>query len=146
MAPVVRENENAGHLDLLGVSCLVLTRVAIAATRPEIKTLLPAVRELARALTQLAANPGDRPTRQSAVDRVLAVAGGLPETQGPPGSTLVAAIGALRMVVTDVMLFAGVDAEEAVEAVRKGAGKLTVPTPPPAARFPFGSRRPDSSS
>ncbi|HKT00177.1 MAG TPA: FUSC family protein, partial [Rugosimonospora sp.] len=67
MAPVVRENEYAGHLDLLGGSCLVLARTALAVGPPRRHDLAPSVRQLAEALCLLAARPGDRAHRQHAV-------------------------------------------------------------------------------
>src|SRR5215211_6988436 len=71
MAQVVRESENAGHLDLLGGSCLLLTRTALAMSPPERRRLAPGVRQLAGAIADLARAPGDRPTRQRAADRAL---------------------------------------------------------------------------
>jgi hypothetical protein len=38
MGTVVRENENAGHLELLGISCLMLTRTAIVIRHPNAGT------------------------------------------------------------------------------------------------------------
>ena len=71
MAPVVRERENASHLDLLGGSCLMLTRTAVTMSLPERRGLAPGVRELAAAIGNLARAPGDRLTRQRAADRAL---------------------------------------------------------------------------
>jgi uncharacterized membrane protein YgaE (UPF0421/DUF939 family) len=125
MAPVVRERENAGHLDLLGVSCLMLTRTALAARPVERAKLLPAVRELAGTLADLAGKPGDRATRQHAVERALDVARrftnpGAPETE--------AEMFIARMVAGDVMVFAGIDSEQALAAIQ-GDEQLDVPAP-----------------
>jgi hypothetical protein len=138
---VVRENENAGHLDLLGGSCLMLARAAAAADPPERGKLAPRVRELAGALDELAREPGDRPTRQRAADRSLDVARGLVNAEAEPGSLNDAAILSVRMVATDVMVFAGVDTGQAKAAVREGTAELEVPDPPSAPRLPFKSRR-----
>jgi hypothetical protein len=47
VTPVVRESENAGHLDLLGGSCLMLARTALAGTwdHQHVDQLLPNVLE-----------------------------------------------------------------------------------------------------
>ena len=120
MAPVVRESENAGHLDLLGGSCLPLARTALAMDPPERRRLAPSVRELAGAIADLARAPGDRPTQSQAA---------------------VAAGAAVRMVATDVMVFAGAELGQAADAVREGTGELDVPDPPPTSRRPFRSDR-----
>jgi hypothetical protein len=111
-AAVVRENENAGHLDLLGGSCLMLARTVSATSPPEQRSLAPSVHQLAGALTALARKPGDRPTRQRAADCALAVGQRLTVRGVPPESGLAAAIMSVRMVTADIMLFAGVDPVE----------------------------------
>jgi Fusaric acid resistance protein-like len=140
MAPVVRERENAGHLDLLGGSCLMLTRTMLAVNGPDRRRLAPSVRELAGSVSDLAKKPGDHQTRQRAADRALAiarrVAGSAPQSQ----ATLAAGV-ATQMVATDVMVFCGVDPEQAADAVRDGSGELHVPDPPPTSRMPFRSGR-----
>lgn len=142
IAPVVSETEDAGRLDLLGGSCLTLTRAAMATDQASRRGLAPRVRELADALADLANEPGDRSTRQEAADRALDVARRL--ATGAPLSQpeAVAAMVALRTVASDLMVFAGVDAEEAEAAVREGTGEFRVPDPPSAPRAPFGLRRP----
>jgi uncharacterized membrane protein YgaE (UPF0421/DUF939 family) len=140
MAPVVRERENAGHLDLLGGSCLMLTRTMLAVNGPDRRRLALSVQELAGAVADLAKKPGDHQTRQRAADRALTiarrVAGSAPQSQ----ATLAASI-ATQMVAIDVMVFCGVDPEEAADAVREGGGELHVPDPPPTSRMPFRSGR-----
>jgi uncharacterized membrane protein YgaE (UPF0421/DUF939 family) len=112
-AAVVRENENAGQLDLLSASCLMLTRTAIATSPPEQRSLAPGVHRLAGALAALARKPNDRPTRQRAVDCALAVAQRLTGPAVASESPMAAAIMSLRMVIADMMVFAGVDPVEA---------------------------------
>lgn len=141
IAPVVRETEDAGRLDLLGGSCLTLTRTAMAADAATRRRLAPRVRELADALADLAAAPGDRANRQQAADRTLDVARRLAAGDPPSAAEGVAALVALRTVATDLMNFAGVDAEQADAAVRQGTGQFRVPTPSPAPRAPFRLRR-----
>jgi hypothetical protein len=140
LTPVVQEKENAGHLDLLGASCLTLARTATAARREEWRVLTPLVRELAAVLTDLAHRPGDRAVRQAAADRTLDVARGV--GGGPAESdTLAAAFTAARMVMADVMIFAGIRDDDARAAVEEGTGEFKVPTPPPAPRTPFKAPR-----
>jgi hypothetical protein len=135
--PVVRENENAGYLDLLGGSCLMLARMAIATSLSERRRLVPRVRELSGALADLANEPGNRATRQNAADRALAVASKLAGDDAHTGSYFAAAVLAARMVSLDIMTFAGVDPDEAEHAVQEGTGQLEVPAPPPTTRTPF---------
>jgi hypothetical protein len=98
------------------------------------------VRELADGLADLAVSPGDRSTRQEAADRALEVARQL-ATAEPSEAEAVAAIVALRTVASDLMVFAGVDAEQAEAAVREGTGEFHVPAPPSPSRAPFGLGR-----
>jgi Fusaric acid resistance protein-like len=142
IAPVVRETEDAGRLDLLGGSCLTLTRSALATDQACQRGLAPRVRELADALAELGGDPGDRATRQAAADRALDVARQLAAGEAPTDPEAVAAIVGLRTVASDLMVFAGVDAEEADAAVREGTGQFQVPAPPSPPRAPFGLRRP----
>jgi hypothetical protein len=110
---VVRENENAEQLDLLGSSCLLLARTVSATSPPEQRSLAPSVHQVAGALAALARESDDRATRQRAADSALAVAKGITGHGVPPESALAAAIMSLRMVTADIMLFAGVDPVEA---------------------------------
>jgi len=142
IAPVVRETEDAGRLDLLGGSCLTLTRAAMATDHACRRRLAPRVRELADALADLSGEPGDRATRQEAADRALEVARRLATGDTPSEPEAVAAIVALRRAASDLMIFAGVDAEQADAAVREGTGEFRVPAPPSSPRAPFGLRRP----
>jgi Fusaric acid resistance protein-like len=140
MARVVRESEHAGHLDLLGGSCLLLTRTALAMSPPQRRRLAPGVRELAGAIADLARAPGDRPTQQRAADRALDLARKAASSPGQYQPAVTAAA-AIQMVATDVMVFAGVDPGQAVQVLREGTGALHVPDPPPASRIPFRSDR-----
>jgi hypothetical protein len=142
IAPVVRETEDAGRLDLLGGSCLTLARTAMATHLPCRRQLAPRVRDLADGLADLAHAPGDRDTRQRAADRALDVARRLSTVDTPADAEAVAAMVALRTVVSDLMIFAGVDTEQADAAVREGTGEFEVPAPPSPPRAPFGLRRP----
>jgi hypothetical protein len=141
IAPLVRENEDAGYLDLLGGSCLLLTRTSLGAGEEDRRQLAPCVRALSDALAELGRQPADRATRQRAVDLSLQVLRQLHSLRAEPDADLTAALAAARMAVTDLMLFAGVDPDEARAATREEARKqqeLEVPAPAPArkARFP----------
>ena len=136
-SPVVREIENAGHLDLLGGSCLMLARVCLAAAPAGRRELLPHVHELAAALVGLGQDPGDRATRQRAADRALAVARDCGDEGRAAEPPIAAAMVVLDLVAADIMIFAGADADQAAAAVLEGTGGLEVPTPPSASRIPF---------
>ena len=140
---VVRENENADHLDLLGGSCLMLARFAPSLTSPEREMLEPSVRDLADALAALARGLGDRATRQRAADRALEVANAVSGSDAPPGSALAVAITGVRLVAIDLMVFAGVNLDDAVEAVREGLleQRVAAPAPAPGRRFRWPRRR-----
>lgn len=139
--PVVQENENAGQLDLLGGSALMVVRTATVAEGDERGVLAPVIRELAAQVRDLARNPGDRGVRQRAADGVLNAARRLGSDDrvhgADPGSPLAATLIAVRGIALDTMVFAGVDADEAMDAVRRDDADLDVPTPPDAPRIPF---------
>jgi uncharacterized membrane protein YgaE (UPF0421/DUF939 family) len=140
-APVVREKENASHLDLLAVSCLMLTRTAIRTSPSERRSLAPSVRRLAAVVADMASEPGDRVIRQRAAEGALDVARELTDDDALPGSPFTAAVIAVRMVAADVMVFAGVDSEQVDDAVRDGTGEFEVPAPPSTRRTPLGFGR-----
>jgi uncharacterized membrane protein YgaE (UPF0421/DUF939 family) len=138
---VVRENENADHLDLLGGSCLILARLAPSLTSPERETLEPSVRDLSEALAALARGLADRETRQRAADRALQVANAVSGSDAPRDSTRAVAITGVRLVATDLMVFAGVDLDDAVEAIREGILERRVAAPPPSPPGRFSGLR-----
>jgi uncharacterized membrane protein YgaE (UPF0421/DUF939 family) len=105
---VVRESENAGVLDLLGSSALMLARTAMTAGADR-DALAPEVRELAQAVAALAAAPGDQTVRQRAAEHVLAVLEQVDTLHADqPGAV---ATGALVMVAVDVLGFTGLEPE-----------------------------------
>jgi uncharacterized membrane protein YgaE (UPF0421/DUF939 family) len=128
-ALVVRESENADHLDLLGGSCVMLARVTPSLDSSERHALTPSVRALSEVLDALARRLGDRETRQRAADRALEVANAVSGADAPAGSTLAVAITGVRMVATDLMVFAGIDLDDAVQAVRDGILEQRVAAP-----------------
>jgi uncharacterized membrane protein YgaE (UPF0421/DUF939 family) len=119
-APVALEQERADQLDLLAGSGVMLARTAMASTDQERFSLAPAIRHLATALVDMARDPGDRATRQPAADRALDLASWL-IVQGaavPAQSALAAVCAAVRMIAIDVMIFAGMEPEQALRAFR----------------------------
>ena len=142
IAPVVRENEDAGYLDLLGGSCLLLTRTSLDAADEDQRLLAPCVRALSATLAELARQPGDKATRQRAVDRSLEILRGMRAVRAEPNPELATALTAARVAVTDLMLFVGVDPAEARAATREEPRKqpeLEIPAPASTRRGWFRS-------
>ena len=136
-SPLVREAENAGHLDLLGGSCLVLARTSLSADSEVRHTMAPQVHELAGALSDLAENPGDLETRQGVADRALAVGRQCSAQTAEAQPGLAAVVTMVDLAATDIMVFAGVDPEQAAAAVEGDTGTFAVASPPATARVPF---------
>jgi hypothetical protein len=138
---VVREEENAGQLDLLGGSALMVVRNATAAGRDERGVLAPVIRDLAARVREMAQDPGDRAVRQRAAVGVLKAVRPLRADDrfhvAAPDPALAATVVAMHSAVVDAMLFAGVDADQAARAIRRDDSDIDVPTPPPTARMPF---------
>jgi hypothetical protein len=141
LEPVVQEKENAGHLDLLGGSCLVLARTCGTLVSAQRAQLAPSVRELAEALGELAGGLDSREVRQHVADRGLAVAGAISAEGESPDSAVATAVMSVRMVATDLMVVAGIESEDAVAAVREGIESRRVRAPPKTRRLPFSWRR-----
>ena len=135
LRPAVQERENAGHLDLLGSSCVVLARTAASLSTAERARLAPSVRELADALSELAADLGTRSVRQDVADRALAVATRTSADGASIDAPVAAAVLAVRLVATDLMVFSGIELEAASTAVREGIGSQRV-APPAATASP----------
>jgi hypothetical protein len=98
------------------------------------------VLELTEALKELADDLDARTVRQHVADRALAVAAQISIDREPPDSTFAAAVMSVRMVATDLMVVAGIEPPEAVEAVREGIQSHRVADPPTVRRpFSWGS-------
>ncbi|MEV8066948.1 FUSC family protein [Streptomyces sp. NPDC085995] len=144
--PVERESRYAAGLDLLGASCLTLTRTVLALDPGRRADFTPAVAELSRTLRSLAAAPGDHAVRQRAAERALGAAALAPAlADGEAAETAAAATGG-TMVVLDILAFVGVPADEARAAVRARTTRIRVGAPPTlrwtsAPRLGGGSRR-----
>jgi hypothetical protein len=140
ITPVVRENEDAGHLDLLGGSCLLLTRTSLEAGEDDRRLLGPRVRAFSATLAELAQRPGDGETRQLTVEHALEVLRGMRSDADEPSADLTAALAAARLAVTDLMLFVGVPPDEARAATAEEARRrpeLEVPEPASTRTGPF---------
>jgi len=117
--PVVQENEDAGHLDLLGGSCLMLTRTSLGTDDDDRRLLAPRIEAFSTTLSELAGQLGDRDARQRAVDRSLGIARKMRSLRTDPDPELTAALMSARMAVLDLMDFVGVDPDEARAATRE---------------------------
>lgn len=93
------------------------------------------------AVVALNAPLGERPARQRAAERALDVVRQAGDANVKDESALGVVLVALRMVSTDLMVFAGVDPEQAGAVVMAGTGELDVPTPPQTPRLPFDPDR-----
>jgi uncharacterized membrane protein YgaE (UPF0421/DUF939 family) len=143
--PVVEEAENAGHLDLLGVSCLTLARTSMAVGVDHRARLVPHIRELARLLQAVGDDPGDRATRQAAADDALRLATAARSELMDGPSSVVAAGMSLRLAVIDLLVFAGLevqDARRALEDDEDSAPDVRTLPATPKLRLPLGRRRP----
>ena len=133
LKPVVRENEDAGQLDLLGGSCLLLSRTSLATSEDDQRLLAPCIHSLSQSLAELARHPGDRAARQCAVDRSLEILRNMREVPFGDDDETPTAIATARIAVTDLMLFVGVPPDEAQAATRtpeSEKAQLEVPEPP----------------
>lgn len=140
LKPAVREKENAGHLDLLGVSCLTLTRTALATDPADRREFADTVGQVAELLVDLARAPGETSTRQGVVDRVPGVLEELGDIDSISDSSLRTAADAIRTVLGDVMLFAGVDRDDVATVLREKSEEVSVPPSPRTSRIPFLAR------
>jgi hypothetical protein len=117
-APLLAERDRARDLDLLGTSCLMLTRTALATPPPDRARLAPTFRELGQVVAGLAKDPGDRAARQAAVDHAVLVTRRFEHEIASPD--FAAAVVSLRVVASDLLHFAD-GREQIVQASREGA-------------------------
>lgn len=118
--PIVREEENAGQLDLLGSSCLALTRAIIAADDSRLQSLRAPIDQLGDVLRDLSSAPSDRGLRQQAADRAVRIAQDTlrPAPDAPEAERAVA--WSVRQVAHDTIVFAGIDPGQASDAIAGG--------------------------
>jgi hypothetical protein len=76
------------------------------------------VRELSATLSELAPDLGHQAARQHAANHALEVLRKLPVRRDDTDAELVVALAAVRIAVTDLMLFVGVDPDEAFAVAR----------------------------
>jgi uncharacterized membrane protein YgaE (UPF0421/DUF939 family) len=100
-APVVRETENAGYLDLLGSSCLLLSRTVLDVDTHRREAVALTVDGLADDLAELANDPGSKDVRQRTAEHVLEL---LDAFEDPADGAIEIAV---RMVAFDILAFAG---------------------------------------
>jgi uncharacterized membrane protein YgaE (UPF0421/DUF939 family) len=142
-ASIHREYESAGHLDLLGTSCLMLTRIVADADGAQRAQLSSSVRRVAVMLDLLARTPGGHQVRRKVTRQALAAVRELPGDSDDSGTPAVQVVArwALHRVATDTLMFAGVEAGRATEAIKQGADELDIPTPPTPAGERFSHPR-----
>jgi len=105
--PVVEENENAGHLDLLGGSCLTLVRTALGGDPGDEVRIEAALHDLSGRIGAIARDPGNRSTRQRAADGAADLADRLTRDVAPSALPAAARVWAVRQVAADIIVFAG---------------------------------------
>ncbi len=142
-APIVQESENAGQLDLLNNSILVLVRSVRALPADHRGDFAPVITRIGEVIRQLASDPGDRGTRQKAAEGALAAFQELDpgEDESPTWRQIHAAV---RLAAIDLMVFAGVESEQAAALIEKHDAEVDVPDPPRVPLFPFRFRHPRS--
>ncbi|MFC4127344.1 FUSC family protein [Nocardia rhizosphaerae] len=135
---VEREGLAARHLDVLGNSCLSLTRTTAFLTPTEQRQLAPEVRRLAILLGTLAAAPGSNRARQRVADTAIGLA-----RRADTG----AGWSAIAMVLFDILVFAGVSSEDAEAILRKETTAVRVaPVPRIPGIFPPNRKKNGSPS
>ena len=105
------------------------------------RTLAPLAHDLADVLADLRGVLGERPARQRAAERALDVVRRASDENVKAGAALGVVLVALRMVSTDLIVFAGVDPEQAGAVVMAGTGELDVPTSLQTPRLTFDPGR-----
>ncbi|WP_209324519.1 FUSC family protein [Brevibacterium renqingii] len=137
--PIVQESENAGQLDLLNNSVLLLVRSALAVPAEKRSDCVPVVTRIAEVIRQLAHDPGDRENRQHAAEGALAAFRDF--DPGEDEATMWRQTHlAVRMAAIDLMTFAGVESGQAVTLMDEHDAEVDVTEPPRATRFPFRFR------
>ncbi|WP_435108638.1 FUSC family protein [Nocardiopsis synnemataformans] len=137
--PLRYEDERVDRLIILGESCLSLARTTAATETDERRRLAPVVCEMASVLDVLAADLGGRAARQRAVDRVLVLVGPFDDDAADDPVTGAAHL-YVRMVATDIMLFAGLEPEGAERALAGEDEQTRVAHPPREPWLPWAPR------
>lgn len=92
-------------------------------------------------LAELSHELGDRETRQRAAEQALEVSNTVPGGDARAGTPLAPVVTGVRVVATDLMVFAGVNVDDAVQAVREGILEQRVAASAPALRRRFARLR-----
>ena len=124
----------------------MLARTAASLGSLERARLAPYVRALALALASLAGDLGNRTVRQQVADRALAVVAEIPAGGEQLGVTFTAAVMSVRMIATDLMVFARIKPTDAAAAVWEEIESRRVAVPPAADLRRAGSNGGDSRS
>jgi uncharacterized membrane protein YgaE (UPF0421/DUF939 family) len=127
---LAREGHHAKQLDLLGSSGLMLARTAMTTSTHQQTALASVVGQLARALRTLATDLGNPAHHQQAVDQALTAARHVAEATTQPTAVRAAA----RTIATDIMLFAGLPADQITHAIRDKTVRPQIPEPPRPSR------------
>ncbi|WP_309130330.1 FUSC family protein [Brevibacterium sp.] len=138
-APIVQESENAGQLDLLNNSILVLARSVRSLPSEDRPSFAPVITRIAEVIRTLAADPGDRATRQQAAEGALASFQELEagEDDSPARRQIHASV---RLAAIDLLVFAGVESAQAAALIETHDAEVDVPDPPRVSFFPFRFR------
>ncbi|MFZ3562760.1 FUSC family protein [Streptomyces sp. BH097] len=138
--PVAREIATTKYLDLLGNSCLTLIRGASALDTEHRQAFAHTVRGLSETLKALAAAPADHAVRLHATKRTLGIVRSTPKPDEGPALP-VAVWEGVQLVAADILVFAGVDANEAARALDERATDVSISAPPRLRWSPRPRRR-----
>ncbi|TDQ53107.1 FUSC family protein [Actinorugispora endophytica] len=142
LRPILHEDEKIDRLILLAESCLSLARTTTSMSLDERRELAPAVRAMASALDVLAGDLSDRAARQYAVDQATEAARPFSDRVSADDPLTAATHLAVQLVAIDIMLFAGIEAEDAEEILRDESGEAEVTHPTAVPWLPWTAWRP----
>ena len=125
--PVVAENENAGFLDLLGDGSVMAVRLGLDGDREQQQHLSHPLSVCARLIGSLAAGPGDRVNRQQVVDEVPHLLELLHGLEVVREDSAQAATRITRVLIYDMMRYAGVSAENARQVLEQVVSEAEIP-------------------
>ncbi|WP_181778679.1 MULTISPECIES: FUSC family protein [Brevibacterium] len=139
-APIVRESENAGQLDLLNNSLLMLIRSVFALPEEDRDDFAPVTGRIAEVLRALAVDPGDQGARQKAAEGALESYRMLEADESDPQKSAQARA-VVRTTAIDIMVFAGVEPDQARGLIEKHDAEVDVPDPPRLSLLPARLKR-----
>ncbi|MFD4020020.1 FUSC family protein [Streptomyces sindenensis] len=121
--PIQQETASTRYLDLLGNSCLTLIRGATILTPSHRNAFAATVRGLSGVLNALAEARGSHAVLQHAARRTLSIVRNTPEHDS---AVPVAVRESIRLVATDILVFAGANPDDAQRAVHDGSTDITI--------------------